>query len=380
MTVPNHPRVVLRVLVLCGLGLACGPRTPPTGPGPEGEEAGAATGPTAEELRSECTRLFYAGVAARASAAMVQLEGVVVRSAVLLEAVGRSASGGRPATEAVALGRAVLADPAVRRQLMEAIAQSSGDVGVLVSLGSALLGGDDLEQRLLEAGERAQQALTEASRASGLGARVLALPDVGTLLEALFPSLPFQAAVASAEVVLLQSGAVADAEVRLIVPGDVEATRVAVDAWASRPAGLGCEPLVSRFPLAESVADLPAAGAALDAVAGSLLPSVPMREETIALARDLLADAGFRLALDELFVRLLRGDAAPAISSAAEVVVALPVLPQAIAAWASRLTARRAELPDLTPVLLSLASDPEMASILRRFVEVVVMTDGCIGL
>ena len=50
----------------------------------------------------------------------------------------------------------------------------------------------------------------------------------------------------------------------------------------------------------------------------------------------------------------------------------------AVAAWASRLLARRAELPDLTSVLLPLGSDPELASILRRFVEVLVMTDGCV--
>ena len=61
-----------------------------------------------------------------------------------------------------------------------------------------------------------------------------------------------------------------------------------------------------------------------------------------------------------------------------EAVVAAPSLPQAVAAWASRLLARRAELPDLTSVLLPLGSDPELASILRRFVEVLVMTDGCV--
>ena len=146
----------------------------------------------------------------------------------------------------------------MRGQLTEAIAQSSGDVGVLVSLGSTLLGGGDLERRLVEAAQRAQDALVAAFRARGLAATVLALPEVGALLEVLFPRGPFEMAVSSAQVALMQSGPVADAEVQLVVPGDVEATRAAVDGWAGRPAGLGCMPPAPPS-LAEAVADLPAA-------------------------------------------------------------------------------------------------------------------------
>jgi hypothetical protein len=93
-----------------------------------------------------------------------------------------------------------------------------------------------------------------------------------------------------------------------------------------------------------------------------------------------MADANFRLALDELLVRVLRGDGAADVLAAASAVMASPSVPRAVAVWAGRVLARQLELPDLGATLAPLAADPELASVLLRFLDVLVMSEGCVGL
>ena len=370
-------RLVALALLATVLG-GCGPRTSPTGPGPTsaGDDAGA----TEVERQAECERIFDEALGARSQQVLAQVDERRVRAAVLAEVVARAPGTGQLVASARALLESVLAEPAVREQLMQAFAQSSGDGDVLLSWGASLLSGQRVEERLRQAIGRVEDALVEAAQQSGLRSVVLGLPEVGELAAALLPAERFAPVVAEALGRLSQAQSVADARLRLIVPGDVEATGRSVDAWAQGPAGLDCQPLVRSFPLGAALADLPTAQAALDQAAAQLLPTVVLREETVALVRDLMADANFRLALDELLVRVLRGDGAADVLAAASAVMASPSLPRAVAVWAGRVLARRAELPDLGEALASLAADPELASVLLRFFDVLVMSEGCVGL
>jgi hypothetical protein len=372
-------RVIVLLALLGGPAAACGPHGGAVEPAGGGGADAVAAVPDEEELRAECERLFQVALSARIDRALGRIDAAALRAAVLATAVAQSATDGPTAVDARALAQAVLTDPAVREQLLQAMVQASGDGGVMVALGTALFSGG-IEQRLVEAAERAQDALVGAFRRSGLDAAVLALPEVRELLAVLLPTEPFGAAVAVARASLVQARSVADAALRLIVPGDVEATRSSVDAWAAQPAGIGWAPLVRSFPFAESVAGLPAAAAALDALADAVLTTAAVREETIVLVRELLADASFRLALDELFVRLLRGDPEAEVESAARAVVGSPALPQAASAWAVRLLARRGELPGPVPALAALAADADLASVLLRFLDVLATSEGCVGL
>lgn len=365
------------LVALCAcaaLAVACGPRVAPAGPAPA-EGAGDGGG---AEVAAQCERLFADAVVARTDRALAQLDPDALRAAVLAAVAARAPADGRAAADTGALARAVLDHPAVREQLEQAIEQSSGDAGVLLSIGSALINGEDPQQRLAAAAERAPAALLGAFREAGLARTVLALPEVRALLAALLPAEPFAAGVAEARSGLSATSAIADARRALVVPGDVAATRVATAEWAARPAGVGCQPLVRSFPLGEALADLPSAARALDQLADALLPAPAVREETVTLVRELMGDANFRLALDALFVALLRGDDDAEVAIAARAVVASPALPQAIAAWASRLLARRAELPDPTTALDALAADPDLAAVLLRFLDVLVTTEGCV--
>ncbi len=373
-----------RIRLRAALGLlatalgGCGPRTTPAEPGPTG--AGDDGGATEAERQAECERLFDEALEARSQRALAQLDERRVRAAVLAEVVARAPGEGQFVASARALLEAVLAEPAVREELMRAFAQSSRDGDVLLSWGASLLTGQGVEERLRQAVAQVKDALVEAARQSGLTNVLLALPEVGALLEALLPDDRFAPVVAAALGRLSQAQSAADARLRLTVPGDVEATRRSVDSWAQSPAGLDCRPVVRSFPLGAAVADLPAARAALDGAAAQLLPAAVMREETVALVRDLMADANFRLALDELLVRVLRGDGATDVVVAANAVLASPSVPRAVAVWAGRVLARRAELPDLGEVLAPLAADPDFASVLLRFLDVLVMSEGCVGL
>jgi len=372
-----------RVVVLCGLlgglTLACGPRASPTGPGAGGSTDGAVL-PDPAAAQAECERTFEAALVERTARALAQVDERAVRGAVVLEAMARTAAASSLVTGARGLATAVLADPAVRDQLMQAALQSSGDAGVLLSWGAQLFSGVDVEQRLRQVLERVQTALGGAVGEGDLAPRLMTLPPVAELLAVLFPAEAFAAPLAQAQSSLAQSRSVADAKLRLIVPEDPEATRRAVEDWAGRPAGIGCQPLVRRFGLAEAIADLTSSRDVLEQASGPWFASPVVREETIALARDLMADANFRLALDELFVRAMRDDSDADVLVAARAVVASTALPQAVGQWAGRVVGRQAELPDLRDDLAVLADDPELASVLQRWLDILVMSDGCVEL
>ena len=372
-------RAVLVLVLAGGLG-ACGPRTGTTTPGGESDDDGAA-GLDPAQLQAECDRAFDAALAARTERALSAVDGGAVRADVLAALLQRMATDARLSAAGRGLVDAVVGDPAIRQQLMDALMQSASDFGALVSLGSALLsGGGDLRARAERALEGSLGALVEAAERAGLGDRLLALPEVRTLLSALFPAAPFAAAAAGARDALPATRAAQDARLRLVVPGDPAATREAGDRWAAQPAGVGCQPVVRSFPFGTATAELASVREAATVAAEQLLSTPALREETVALARDLMADASFRLALDDLLVRVLREESHARLVEAALPVLASAAVPQAAAAWAVRVAGRRGELPDLEAALAAVAADPELASLLLRFLDVLVLSEGCIEL
>lgn len=372
-------RVVLVLVLAGGLG-ACGPRTGPTTPGGEPEDDGAA-GPDPAQLQAECDAAFEAALAARIERALSAVDGGATRADVLAALLQRMATDARLSAAGRGLVDAVAGDPAIRQQLMDALMQSASDLGALVSLGSALLsGGGDLRARAERALEGSLGALVEAAERAALGERLLALSEVRTLLAALFPDAPFAAAAAGARDALPATRAAQDARLRLVVPGDPAATREAGDRWAAQPAGVGCQPVVRSFPFGTAAAELASVREAAAVAAEQLLAAPAVREETVALARDLMADASFRLALDELLVRVLREEAHARLVEAALPVLSSAAVPRAAAAWAVRVAGRRGELPDLQAALAAVAADPEFASLLLRFLDVLVLSEGCIEL
>jgi hypothetical protein len=356
---------------------ACGPRTGPATGGPEPGPDAAGPDPAAI---AECARIFEEGLARRMAQAEANVAAVDVRGEVVAAALLRVAGDERLGAAGRGLVESVLAASAVRDQLADVVLGAAGDFGAQAAVVTALFNGTapDVESILRRAGDRALAALAAAGDPGDLSAALLAAPPVPELLRALLPDDPFAEALAEARGRVRDGQSAADARLRLVVPGDVDATRTAVEAWVSRPAGLGCTPLVRRFPLAEAIGDLPSARATAVDAGLALLEDPAVREETVALARDLLADATLRLALDELFVRSLRGDDPGALDRAARAVVASPALPPAVGAWAGRLLARRADLPDLGPRLRQLAADPEFVSVLARFLDVLVFSAGCV--
>jgi hypothetical protein len=250
-----------------------------------------------------------------------------------------------------------------------------------VSIGSALLGGGgDLRARAERGLAGSLGALAEAAGNSRLGERLLALAEVQALLTALFSDAPFVAAVAGAREALASTRSTQDVRLRLIVPGDASATAEAADRWAAQPAGVGCQPVMRSFPVGTATAELAPVREAAVAAAEQLSDSPVVREETVALVRDLMADAGFRLALDELLVRVLREEPTVRLVEAALPVLDSAAVPRAVAAWAVRLTNRRGELPDFRGALDGIAADPDLADLLLRFLDVLVLSEGCIGL
>lgn len=372
-------RVVLLLALAGGLG-ACGPRTVATTAGGEPDDGGE-SGPDPVQLQAECDRAFAAAFAARTERALAAVDGGAVRADVLAALLHRMATDERLAAAGRALADAVAADPTIQQQLTDALMQSATDLGALVSIGSALLsGGGDLRQRAERALEGSLGALVEAAERTALAERVLGLPEVRSLLVALFPDEPFLAAVGGAREALANTRSAQDARLRLIVPVDPAATGEAADRWAAQPAGLGCQPVVRSFPLGTATAELASVRGAAVAAAEQLLAAPALRAETVALARDLMADAAFRLALDELLVRVLREESSARLVEAALPVLASDAIPRAVAAWAVRLAGRRGELAGLQPELAAVAADPELAALLLRFLDVLVLSEGCIGL
>lgn len=358
---------------------ACGPRTGATTPGEE-SDAGA-PGPDPAQLAAECENAFRAALAARTERALAATDGGALRAAALEALLRRIGGDPRPAAAGRALLDAVAADPTIRQLLTDALAQSAADLGALVSLGSALLsGGGDLQARAERALAGSIDALVEAAERAALGARLLALPEVRALLESVFPDDPFAAAASAAREALSDTRSAQDARLRLIVPGDPEATREAADRWAARPAGVGCQPVVRSFPLGIAAADLASVRELATVALEKLLAAPALREETVGLARDLMADAGFRLALDELLVRVLREEPHARLVEAALPLLGSEAVPRVVAAWAVRLTARRAELPDLRAESERVAADPELADLLLRLLDVLVLSEGCVEL
>jgi len=367
------------VLALAGGLGACGPRTDTNTPGGEPDATEPHQDPA--QAAAECERAFAAALAARTDRLLAALDGGALRAAALRAALQRMAGDARLAAAGRRLVDALAEHPVVRQQITDALVQSAADPGALLSLGSALLsGGGNLQDRAERALAGAIGALAEAAQRAALAERVLALPEVRALLLELLPDAPFDVAMRPARQALSGTRAAQDARLRWIVPGDPEATREAADRWAARPAGIGCQPVVRSFPLGAAAAELTSVRELVATAAERLAATPAVREETVALARDLMADAGFRLALDELLVRVLREESHDRLVEAALPVLGSEAVPRAAAAWAARLARRRAELPDLRADLERVAADPELGDLLLRLLDVLVLSEGCVEL
>jgi hypothetical protein len=97
-------------------------------------------------------------------------------------------------------------------------------------------------------------------------------------------------------------------------------------------------------------------------------------------ALNLSAAAACRLALAALRGRGLREEPHDRLVEAARPVLGSEAVPRAAAAWAARLTSRRAELPDLRADLERVAADPELGDLLLRLLDVLVLSEGCVEL
>lgn len=367
------------VLALAGGLGACGPRTGTTVPG--GESDAAEPGPDPAQVAAECESAFAAALAARTDRVLAAVDGGAVRSEALEAVLQRMAGDARLSAAGRGLVDAVAGHPAVQQQITDALVQSAADLGALVSLGSALFsGGGNLQDRAERALAGSIGALVEAAERTALAERMLALAEVRGLLVELLPDAPFERAMGPAREALSGTRAAQDARLRLIVPGDPEATREAADRWAARPAGVGCRPVVRSFPLGAAAAELASVRELAAVAAERLLAAPAVREETVALVRDLMADAAFRLALDELLVRVLREEPQARLVEAALPVLGAEAVPRAVAAWATRLARRRAELPDLGADLERVAADPELGDLLLRWLDVLVLSEGCVEL
>ena len=382
MTVERTGGVLTLLALAGGLG-ACGPRTGASipGGGPDATE----TRPDAAPAAAECERMFAAALAARTDRVLAAVDGGAVRAAVLRAILQRMQGDARLSAAGRRLVEAVAGHPAVRQQITDALVQSAADPGALAALGSALLSGggdprDRVERALAGSVDALVEALVEAADRATLAERMLALPEVRGLLGELLPDAPFETAMRPVREALAGTRAAQDARLRWIVPGDPEATREAVDRWAARPPPIGCRPVARSLALGAAAADLASVRDFAATAAERLAAAPAVQEESVALVRDLMADAGFRLALDELLVRGLREESHDRLVEAALPVLGSPAVPRAVAAWAARLASRRAELPDLRDDLERVAADPQMGDLLLRLLDVLVLSEGCVEL
>jgi hypothetical protein len=375
---PLHPlRGLLGVVLAAVVAAGCGPRTEPAVPEPVEPDDAVPGDP---DVRAECDRLFDQALRERQARAESGLDPVAIRSAVAGEAfLGVT---GDPEVSAAADGllRTILSHPAVAAALSDAVRSAASDRGAQFAFLAGLLDGGmaGIEARIEAASDRAFAAISAVEGRDGRVRAWLALPAVGALWLRLLPDAPFEAALADARSAVAASRAVADLRTLLVVPGDPDATRRALAEWVDRAPRIGCSPVARSAGLPAAVAGVPAVARLAPDVAVRLLHANVVRGEAVALARDLLADANFRLALDDLLVRAIRGDDDAALERAAAALLAVPALPAAVGAAAGRLAERVGELPDLTPTLEAVSADGDFRAVLARFLELLATTEGCL--